>query len=431
MRMRSLSAWWRGHRGVTVVFVALALVALLSFAALAVDLGYIYVVKNELQNAADSAALAGAQVLYNDAGTSVNAGANDVALQYAHSHQSEKVTVDVESVERGHWNFFDHQGLPARTFTPNDSLAPVALWDVTTDELDANTDFINAVRVITVRRSNTAAIPQHFFARVFGAAPAQIRTTAVGYIGFAGTLRPEEAEQPVAICQESIRDQNGDYTCGVGRMINSGGNVGHNTGGWTNFSQPCDTANTPSVRPLVCGDGNPLPISLGQGMGSVGGQLQTVADDLRDCWTGVAGIDVSPADGWPEQPWSLTLPVVECPGNNVSPCSRVVGAVTLNIVWITRNDKNQMNEVPRKMADWPGADDGVTIDANGKCSASSVACWNSFVSHFNLQDILNNSPVIYEDKTIYFLPDCSPHVPAGITGGANFGILAKIPVLVR
>jgi len=441
MRTRTKFPRWRSHRGVTVVFVALALVALLSFAALAVDLGYIYVVKNELQNAADSGALAGAQVLYNDAGTSVNAGANAVAGEYAQNNRSEKVVVDVESVDRGHWNFLDHPNLPARTFTVNnDTLAPPDLWDRTTEELDADTDFINAVRVVTIRRSNPAALPRHFFARVFGAAPAQVRTTAVAYIGFAGTLRPEEAQQPIAICQESIRNEDEEYTCGVGRMINSGGNVGHNTGGWTNFSQPCETANTPSVRPLICSTGNPLPITLGQGMGSVGGELQTAADQLRDCWTSVSGIDVAPADGWPEQPWSLTLPVIECPANNVSPCSTVVGAVTLNVIWITRNDKNQMNEVPRKMGNWPPADGVwpahytgplVTVDTNGKCVGTGLACWQSFVSYFNLQDILNNSPAIYEDKTLYFLPDCSPHVPAGITGGENFGILAKIPVLVR
>lgn len=430
MRMRSLRPWWRGQRGATIVFVAIALVALLSFAALAVDLGYIYVVKNELQNAADSGALAGAQVLYNDAGTSVNAGANAVAIQYAQSNRSEKVVVDVESVERGHWNFYDHPGLPARTFTPNDSLAPVSLWDVTTEELDANTDFINAVRVVTVRRNNPANLPRHFFARVFGAAPSQIRTTAVAYIGFAGTLRPEEAEQPIAICRESLRNDDGEYTCGVGRMINSGATEGHNTGGWTNFSQPCDTASTPSVRPLVCATGNPQAVTLGEGMGATGGEIQTVADDLRDCWVSRPGIDTD-ADGWPDQPWGLRLPVIECPGNNVSNCATVVGAVVLNVIWITRNDKNQMIEVPRKMMDWPDADDGVIIDANGRCASSGLECWNSFVAHFNLQDVLNDSPAFYEDKTIYFLPDCTPHVPSGITGGENFGILAKIPVLVR
>ena len=32
---------------------------------------------------------------------------------------------------------------------------------------------------------------------------------------------------------------------------------------------------------------------------------------------------------------------------------------------------------------------------------------------------------------MYYLPDCTPHEPTGTTGGENFGILAKIPVLVN
>jgi hypothetical protein len=48
------------ERGATLLFVAVALVALLSLAALAIDLGMLYVARNEAQRAADAAALAGA-----------------------------------------------------------------------------------------------------------------------------------------------------------------------------------------------------------------------------------------------------------------------------------------------------------------------------------------------------------------------------------
>jgi hypothetical protein len=125
-------------------------------------------------------------------------------------------------------------------------------------------------------------------------------------------------------------------------------------------------------------------------------------------------------NGWPDQPWKMTLPVIECSGNNVGNCSKVVGAVELNVIWITQTDKNQKKEVPRKMAGWT-------------CPPTSTGavCWTSFVQHFNLRDVLNNSDAFYEDKTIYFLPDCTPHEPKGTTGGENFGILAKIPVLVK
>lgn len=431
----------RDHKGATVIFVAIAMVTLLAFAALAVDVGYLYVVRGELQNAADSGALAGAQVLYNNSGTAVNAGAIDMATEFVHKNYSEKATAElhvvggVDDVQIGHWSF------ATRTFTAHDAPYPDPpdLWDRTTAELDADPDFINAVRVATQRvrdGGQTGNLPGYFFAQIFGGPNADVTASAVGYIGFAGTLKPLEADQPIAICEESIRNAAGVYTCGVGRMINSGQNSGHQTGGWTNFTQdPCVTTSVPTVKPLVCSSGNPRALTLGQDMGSTGGELQTVADKLRDCWTAYPGLDLNPKDGWPEQPWTLKLPVIECPGNNVGPCSKVVGAVTVEVVWITRTDKNQMQEVPRKMGDWPEPTGDVPIDALGRCAGSTkaeaAACWASFVKHFALKDVLNGTDAFYENKTIYFKPSCEPNIPAGITGGKNFGILAKIPVLVK
>jgi hypothetical protein len=37
----------------------------------------------------------------------------------------------------------------------------------------------------------------------------------------------------------------------------------------------------------------------------------------------------------------------------------------------------------------------------------------------------------YAKKSIYFKPSCAAHDPEGVSGGENFGILAKIPVLVQ
>jgi hypothetical protein len=418
MKSKPLLRRLRDQKGATIVVVALVLVVLIGFAALAVDLAYLYVIRGELQNAADSGALAGAQVLYTTVplGVQVNPGANQTALDLVSANYSEQSTVSVKSIERGHWSFTN------RTFTANNSLLPVSLWNVTSAQLDANPNFINAVRVITTRKivAGTGMPEEPFFARIFGISGPALEAVAVAYIGFAGTLTPAEADQPIAICKEGITDPTtGAYTCGVGRMINSGSNVGHQTGGWTNFSQPCETASASSVKPLVCASGNPDPIVLGQGMGTTGGMVQTAYDKLMDCWSKNSSLDTN-GDKIPDQPWTMTLPVVECPGNNTGNCSKVVGAVEVNVVWITRTDKNQMKEVPRKMGDWTCLPAGST----------GQQCWNSFVNHFQLRDVLNQSYVTYEDKTIYFLPDCTPHIPAGTTGGQNYGILARIPVLV-
>ena len=60
------------ERGMVAVTMAILLVALLSFAALAVDLSSLFLVRNELQNAADGGALAGARDLYQNSGEAIN-----------------------------------------------------------------------------------------------------------------------------------------------------------------------------------------------------------------------------------------------------------------------------------------------------------------------------------------------------------------------
>ena len=55
---------FKQERGAVLVLVGVLMFVLIGFAALAIDLGHLYVVRNELQNAADSGALAGAHNLY-------------------------------------------------------------------------------------------------------------------------------------------------------------------------------------------------------------------------------------------------------------------------------------------------------------------------------------------------------------------------------
>ena len=52
------------ERGIVAVTVAILLAGLLAFGALALDVSTLFVVRNELQNAADAGALAATRVLY-------------------------------------------------------------------------------------------------------------------------------------------------------------------------------------------------------------------------------------------------------------------------------------------------------------------------------------------------------------------------------
>src|SRR4030067_3037008 len=58
--MNKIRDYWKNKRGITLVWGAFFLVLCLMFLGLAVDIAYMYVVKNQLQVAADAAALAGA-----------------------------------------------------------------------------------------------------------------------------------------------------------------------------------------------------------------------------------------------------------------------------------------------------------------------------------------------------------------------------------
>jgi hypothetical protein len=284
------------------------MVVLIGCAALAIDLTHLYVARNELQNAADAGALAGARFLFVNDGTydatsAINASgfvsvefdppkfipsANKMAHDTAEANKSEKVPVEVDwvagngpEVERGHWSF--GLGNLARGFYPNDSTAMVNLNLVSTRDLDENKNFINAVRVRARREATPIA---SWFARIFGRDSFQLSADAVAYLGYSGRLEPLDSDQPIAICKQAVISDNSEYDCNVGRMLNSGQDPEtHNTAGWTNFSQPCGTANASEMRSLICNpDGaNVNDVKYGQSMGAVGGVQYSVLSTLIMC----------------------------------------------------------------------------------------------------------------------------------------------------
>ena len=67
---RANRAHRKNERGVTIVLVAISLVALLGLAALAIDIATLYVAHGEAQRAADAAALAGAKMIASSGYTS-------------------------------------------------------------------------------------------------------------------------------------------------------------------------------------------------------------------------------------------------------------------------------------------------------------------------------------------------------------------------
>jgi len=470
----------KDQKGATAIIVAVSLLVLLGFAAFAVDFGHRHVVQNELQNASDAGSLAGARQLYYEDGSAVNAGqsptseqpdsANQVAYDSAIANLGQGVPVELNDytsnngdVQRGHWSFSDTPPLCPTTgtydpFCPNVSTTPTVIAGVSEEDLDKDTNFINAVRVVT-RRQITPVLS--FFARIFGFGDYNLSAEAVAYIGFAGTLMPDEVDQPIVICYQSIwNEAQNKIECNYGRMQNSDSTKDDdsNTGGWTDFSQrPCDQTNADEMKDILsdCTTGNPHPIIFGEGIGATGGVVDNIfgsatapnKPSLFNCWKSgiwdanhsgifgdsIDGVDDHPidkdGDDWPEYPWAIKVPVIDCLDNNVKKCSTVLGAMTVYVVWMLDKENKINDDAPYKMHK-PDGTLWENYDPNGQVR------WDSFVGAFGLKTSESDLPATvandgFKKKSIYFLPNClynSP--PAGTSGGTNFGIQAKIPVLV-
>jgi len=331
----------KNQRGATAVIVGASIFALVGIAALVVDLGNLYVARNELQNAADAGALAGASVLYNDTGTAINSSANEVAYNVAKTNFSQNKSVDVNwtsgndgDVQRGHWSFGRSEDLD-KGFYPNDSCGLTDLWNVSFDELDADPDFINAVRVVARRQATPVA---SFFAKIFGWKNFEVSAEAVGYIGFADEINPGDLDLPMAICIDSVLVDN-KYSCNIGRVINNGNDdTTSETGRWTNFASvpdenpdSCDHQadsvdnNDFKDMPMCDGGLNTNFIYGGDELGTNNGAMG-VLSIIYDCFVEKYNND--------DTPWKVTIPVIDCNSPN-STCAIVVGAVTVTIVWVT------------------------------------------------------------------------------------------------
>jgi Flp pilus assembly protein TadG len=148
----------RDERGSIMAWTALGLVSLLGMAALTVDMGYMYVLNNQLQTTADAAASAAAKELPDE--TAALAAAQDVVTKNmpvaAHGN-----VITAADVHFGNWDS------GTRTFTDGGSPA-------------------NAVRV-NARRDDTNNNPARtFFASTLGFADVSIGAQAIAIQGQAG-----------------------------------------------------------------------------------------------------------------------------------------------------------------------------------------------------------------------------------------------------
>ena len=185
---RSLTGKMKETEGATAVIVALMIAVFLGFAALAVDIGYVMVTKSELQNVADSAALAATRKL----GT--------IYEPMSYTEQSAYVCdpgVLIDIVQ----NVALKNKAAGVNIVVNAEDVTVGRWDYKTKTLTPNLNQPDAVRVIA-RRDDLANNPiTTFFARIFGTNTVALSADATAALTSESTMEPANLI-PVGISQQ-------------------------------------------------------------------------------------------------------------------------------------------------------------------------------------------------------------------------------------
>jgi len=180
----------KNRRGIAIVYITLALFALIGMAALAIDVGYFYVVKSQLQNAADSAALAGVSGL--KGGVGINPFANETTARYrAQSFAQQNKAAGTPVL------------LDLNTANATTGDIVIGCWNKPADTMNTGCGRPNSIEVITRRSSDAVVDPSPvgtFFGKIFNISTVNIKATAVAQ-------RPSKPTIPLAHCLPICPDE--------------------------------------------------------------------------------------------------------------------------------------------------------------------------------------------------------------------------------
>jgi len=333
----------KAEGGAILVFVTIALTALVGFAALSTETGRAWQTKNQLQEAADSAALAGAGSLLSSDFTMVDeAGARTAAIAYGSQNWAgdQALTVGASDVQVGSWD------MALQTFTP----------------LPGNTDpdVVRAVRVITRRDGVLNGPINTIFGQALGLNSIPVNTDAVAEWGFAGGGGPGVADLPIAIDCCAVAGNSPGQECSLDYcevvtntvpnpcLLSNGETTScleffstpEQNACWTAFDPDHPSVSVPDMTDIVQ-NGNPDdigddPIYIDNGTKT------PVVQDIKDRFD-QEGTDTD-ADGIKDS-WVVSLPMIECQ----NPGDQCAGGDTQYIVGFLCMDIHEVIVTPDKL----------------------------------------------------------------------------------
>ena len=274
--MKKIRQFSKSQKGAISVLVALTLPVLMGAGALAVDLAYLYVVRNELQNDADAAALAGARKLYTQGASVLNWSAaaitasQAIALNRAAGHE-----LTDGQVQTGYWDTTQTtSGLQSLPMAPRANDAP-------------------AVQVHLGKREGQNQGPvRTFFARIWGVLAKPVLVTAVAGVSSPGTVEPgglfpfaiskcmydkfwNTGAQPAAPRVDPVTGLVPEFKIGSLYHYDN-----CESGEWSSLNTQASGAN--AIEKLI-EEGNPVSMSVGDAAWMLAGVKTSLYSDVKKC----------------------------------------------------------------------------------------------------------------------------------------------------
>ena len=190
-----------GSEGSIAVMVAIAMVVLLGAASLAIDVGQLFTVRNELQNTADSAAIAAARALI----------VEDTANRDVYRDATGAYNKAISMIQAGATNqglTWDPNGYQISvTFAYYNDHALTSKWNligVTGDKSEvASSSNANAVQVTVKRAADKSTYKYgpvtNFFAGVLGFGTTKVAASAKAYMGYTALTYKGTVQLPLAL----------------------------------------------------------------------------------------------------------------------------------------------------------------------------------------------------------------------------------------
>ncbi|MBX3350054.1 MAG: pilus assembly protein [Nitrospira sp.] len=304
IKTRRLVDVLNNDHGAMAVMTAIFLVVLLTMAAAAIDVGHALVARNELQNAADAAALAGARTLgiaYEgmtpaEMATYTLTGGDQaavVAAAQATSVLNKAAAVDV---------------------SVNAADVSIGLWDSATHTFTATTAQPRAVNVVTHRDGSANGPISTFLAGIIGMSTVNVSAVATAELTAIGSTPPGALDFPIMISELFFSQ----FGCGDSIMLYPSNGTPQSCTGFTTFdvSPSNDNAMRNIINGMINGTYQAPPTTAGVT------QLQATNGTLsRQTWTAMVNLFNlrSAGTGY----WDALVPVYE--GNDCSPS----GAMTI------------------------------------------------------------------------------------------------------